>query len=136
MFHVRPKESHTFCCFLLCRCVHSPIGLPIPNRNGGLLGFPSIKQESTAEDSNSPAGGMWGCPPTSGGLRGLNSIPFPVTPFNTPAQGPASVFTGPDFKGFFLSDPNHLNSNPTLSVSIKEEQPDLETDMETMKVKR
>ena len=72
--------------------------------------------------------------------RGMNSIPFPVTPFNTPAQG-TSVFMGPDLRNFFLSGSNnhhqHLNSvsNPTLSVSIKEEITDLETDLETMKVR-
>ena len=71
--------------------------------------------------------------------RTMNSVPFPVTPFNTPAQG-QSVFMGPDLRNFFLSGTSnhhqHLNSvsNPTLSVSIKEELTDQETDLETMKV--
>lgn len=100
-----------------------------------MLGYPTIKQE--AGNSSSPAGGMWGGPPQM--QRSMNSVPFPVTPFNTPAQGP-SVFMGPDLRNFFLSGTNnhhqHLNSvsNPTLSVSIKEELTDLETDLETMKV--
>ncbi|XP_046650533.1 protein CREBRF homolog isoform X1 [Daphnia pulicaria] len=119
------------------RYVHSPIGLPIPNRNGGvgMLGYPSIKQE--VGNSSSPAGGMWGGP--SQMQRTMNSVPFPVTPFNTPSQG-QSVFMGPDLRNFFLSGTSnnhhqHLNSvsNPTLSVSIKEELTDLETDLETMK---
>ena len=102
-----------------------------------MLGYPTIKQE--AGNSSSPAGGMWGGPPQMM-QRGMNSIPFPVTPFNTPAQG-TSVFMGPDLRNFFLSGSNnhhqHLNSisNPTLSVSIKEEITDLETDLETMKVR-
>ena len=102
-----------------------------------MLGYPTIKQE--AGNSSSPAGGMWGGPPQIM-QRGMNSIPFPVTPFNTPAQG-TSVFMGPDLRNFFLSGSNnhhqHLNSvsNPTLSVSIKEEITDLETDLETMKVR-
>lgn len=124
--------------FIASRYVHSPIGLPIPNRNGGvgMLGYPSIKQE--VGNSSSPAGGMWGGP--SQMQRTMNSVPFPVTPFNTPSQG-QSVFMGPDLRNFFLSGTSnnhhqHLNSvsNPTLSVSIKEELTDLETDLETMKV--
>lgn len=118
------------------RYVHSPIGLPIPNRNGGvgMLGYSSIKQE--VGNSSSPAGGMWGAP--SQMQRTVNNVPFPVTPFNTPSQGP-SVFMGPDLRNFFLSGTDshhqHLNSvsNPTLSLSIKEELTDLETDLETMK---
>ena len=122
--------------FLFFRYVHSPIGLPIPHRNGvGMLGYPSIKQE--VGNSSSPAGGMWGG--SSQMQRTMNSVPFPVTPFNTPAQG-QSVFMGPDLRNFFLSGTSnhhqHLNSvsNPTLSVSIKEELTDQETDLETMKV--
>lgn len=121
--------------YFVYRYVHSPIGLPIPNRNAGIgmLGYPLIKQETG--NSSSPAGGMWGGPPQM--QRSINSVPFPVTPFNTPAQGP-SVFMGPEMRNYFLSgnSNHHLNSvsNPTLSVSIKEELTDLETDLETMKV--
>lgn len=127
------------------RYVHSPIGLPIPSRNGG-MNFPSIKQEASFglnSNSQSPAGGMWGCPPNHYSRTG-NSVPFPVTPFNTPSQGPSSLFIGPDstgaMKNFFLSAGNshhqHLSSgsNPTLSVQIKEEREnDLEPNLETMK---
>ena len=118
-----------------CRYVHSPVGLPIPNRNGAMLGFPTIKQEpgGGGNGSNSPAGGMWGCPVNVPQMKGAN-VPFPVTPFNTPAQGP-SAFVGIDLKSFLLSGNSgnnhvHYGNNPTLTVSIKEE-PD-----ETMKVKQ
>jgi len=127
------------------RYVHSPIGLPIPSRNGG-MGFPSsIKQETSFginSNSQSPSGGMWGCPPNNYSRMG-NSVPFPSTPFNTPSQGPSSLFNCPDasgaMKNFFLSAGNshhqHLSSgsNPTLSVQIKEELNDLEPNLETMK---
>lgn len=109
-----------------------------------MMAYPSIKQE--VGNSSSPAGGMWGALPSQMMTqRNTNNIPFPVTPFNTPAQGP-SVFMGNEMRNFFLSNTaaaattnnhhQHLNSvsNPTLSVSIKEELTDLETDLETMKV--
>jgi len=140
------KCFYCYCIFGALRYVHSPIGLPIPSRNGG-MNFPSIKQEASFglnSNSQSPAGGMWGCPPNHYSRTG-NSVPFPVTPFNTPSQGPSSLFIGPDstgaMKNFFLSAGNshhqHLSSgsNPTLSVQIKEEREnDLEPNLETMKV--
>ena len=127
------------------RYVHSPIGLPIPSRNGGMSFPSSIKQETSFginSNSQSPAGGMWGCPPNNYSRMG-NSVPVPSTPFNTPSQGASSFFNGPDsvaMKNFFLSAGNshhqHLSSgsNPTLSVQIKEELHDLEPNLETMKV--
>lgn len=139
------KWFYCYCVFDARRYVHSPVGLPIPSRNGG-MSFPSIKQEASFglnSNSQSP-GGMWGCPPNHYSRTG-NSVPFPVTPFNTPSQGPSSLFIGPDstgaMKNFFLSAGNshhqHLSSgsNPTLSVQIKEEREnDLEPNLETMKV--
>lgn len=119
---------------LLDRYVHSPVGLPIPTRNGGLGFSATIKQEvgggTGASSSSSPASGMWGCPAPAPGhhqpLRNSTTIPFPVTPFNTPSQG-SSAFVGIDLKGLNLN----FGHNPTLSVSIKEEQLDPD---ETMKV--
>lgn len=123
--------------------MHSPIGLPIPSRNnagtmGVDSGFASIKQETGALIGESPAGGgMWGS------VQRDNMIPFPVTPFNTPAHG-APAFGGPDLRSFFLtasgSSANqfhhqHLNANPTLGAAIKEEFiSGLEPNLEVMKV--
>lgn len=121
------------------RYVHSPIGLPIPSRNsagtaGVDSGFASIKQEASGLIGESPAG-LWG------GQRD-GGVPFPVTPFNTPAHG-TPAFLGSDLRSFFLSanPPNqphghHLNANPTLGAAIKEEFiSDLETNFEVMRVR-
>ena len=124
--------------FYLNRYVHSPIGLPIPSRNAGTAGvdsgFASIKQETGGLIGESPAG-LW-----AGQREGM--IPFPVTPFNTPAHG-TPAFPGNDLmRSFFLSNPSHqLMSNPqhlnnaNNPLTIKEEFiGDLEPNLEVMKV--
>ena len=125
-----------FCFFLisiLCsRYIHSPIGLPIPTRNGF-----GLKREGEVLLDTSHSS-MWGSNSfTSSSLGSQPKVLFPVTPSNTPSQGPVIMATAPDLKSFFLSNSTTSSSdNPTLSMMIKEELPDLETDLETMKASR
>ena len=124
------------------RYVHSPIGLPIPSRTNGF----GMKREGECQmllDPTLTHSSMWGGNSFTSSSLGSSSqpggrVPFPVTPFNTPLQGPTYMVAAPDLKSFFLSSNSYASSssadNPTLSMMIKEELPDLDTDLETMKV--
>jgi len=123
------------------RYVHSPIGLPIPSRTNGF----GMKREGECQmllDPTLTHSSMWGGNSFTSSSLGSSSqpggrVPFPVTPFNTPLQGPTYMVAAPDLKSFFLSSNSYASSssadNPTLSMMIKEELPDLDTDLETMK---